>query len=115
MTANKQYSLDFLQKCTLADRAKTMEGLLRRFEELTKSSWAKLGSLPKNSGGYETITARQLRFKGSDLNKDDNKVWVFRFDTWQGHDKGRIIGFKDSPCSAFFVIGFDFDFSAYSH
>ena len=104
LTSNKRHSLEYLQKCSVADRAKTMEGLLRRLEEITKSSWAKLGALP-----------RQLRFSGTDANKEDNKVWVFRFDTWQGHDKGRIIGFKDNPCSAFFVIGFDFDFSAYSH
>ena len=115
LTSNKRHSLEYLQKCSVADRAKTMEGLLRRLEEITKSSWTKLGALPKENGGYETISARQLRFSGTDANKEDNKVWVFRFDTWQGHDKGRIIGFKDSPCSAFFVNGFDFDFSAYSH
>lgn len=45
----------------------------------------------------------------------DTKMNIFRFDTHLGNGKGRIIGFKDSPCSAFNVIGYDFDFSAYSH
>ena len=73
-------------------------------------------SMPRKTG-LETIPFDELEFSpgpGANLTKDV-KLFVFRFDTYQGTGQGRIIGFKSSPCSVYHIIGFDFDFSAYPH
>ena len=115
LTSNSKHSLDFIRKQNLSDRDKTLSGLLERLKEITQSTWEKLGSLPKDRNGYETLSSKELFFRGQNEYKEDQKVIVFRFDTWQGHNKGRIIGLKESPNSTFFIIGFDFDFTAYKH
>lgn len=114
VTTNKRHSLEYLDSLSPSDRAMTANGILREFERLTKTRWMDLINQNKGHGG-ETILLRQIKFSGTDEHTGDTKIWVFRFDTHLGVGKGRILGFKDSPCSALFVIGFDFDFSAYDH
>ena len=114
MTTNSAHSLKYLEKLKNAERIKTLDGLFQRFEELTKMSWERL-MLLKKTEGCETLTWNRIKFRGTNASTEEGKALVFRFDTWQGNGKGRIIGFKDSPCSAFFIVGFDFDFTAYDH
>lgn len=115
LTSNSRHSLDFIRKQNLSDRDKTLSGLLEKIRSITQTTWEKLGSLPKDGDGYETLSTKDLTFRGVNDYQEDQKVCVFRFDTWQGHNKGRIIGLKESPNSTFFIIGFDFDFTAYKH
>lgn len=114
MTTNKNHSLAFLGNGS--DRETTLSCLFSRLEELSGKSWLYWTQQPKQTG-LETIHYDQLNFSSSEdanLTKDTT-IYVFRFDTYQGNGKGRIIGFKSAPCSVFHIIGYDFDFSAYKH
>lgn len=116
MTSNADHSIAFIQAYDSNEQLKTLQGLYEAFEKISSKSWMHWGSLPKKIG-YEMIEYSMLNFTAaSDAGlTGDTKMNIFRFDTHLGNGKGRIIGFKDSPCSAFNVIGYDFDFSAYSH
>ena len=46
---------------------------------------------------------------------DDEKIYIFRFKTADNKNNGRILGFKKDRCPIYYIIGFDFDFSAYDH
>lgn len=116
MTSNADHSIAFIQAYDSNEQLKTLQGLYEAFEKISSKSWMHWGSLPKKIG-YEMIEYSMLNFTAaSDAGlTGDTKMNIFWFDTHLGNGKGRIIGFKDSPCSAFNVIGYDFDFSAYSH
>ena len=114
LTTNSRYNLQELPSGSL--REKTLWGLYSRLRELSGNTWLHWGQNRKHSG-FETMRVGDLKFSpsgGRELSKDTT-IYIFRFETWQGSNKGRIIGFKDSPCSVFHVIGFDVDFSAYEH
>lgn len=114
MTRNKHFSLEFFTDSHAKEI--TLSCLLARLEELSKQPWVYWMQQPKNTG-LETMKYEELNFvasEDSNLSKDTT-IYIFRFDTYQGARKGRIIGFKSTPCSVFHIIGYDFDFSAYSH
>lgn len=116
MTANKSHSLQFLDGLDTTERERTLGGLLFRLEELSRFPWLHWMENRKNIG-LETIPFDSLRFAPSqkaNLTKDTT-LYIFRFDTYQGNGKGRIIGFKRSPCAAYHIIGYDFNFTAYPH
>lgn len=117
MTQNTEYTVCRLRGKELND---TLYGLYNRLDELAHQTWAYWLSKPKASG-IETIAFKQLRFAPNpvlfkECHFDKNSsVYVIRFDTYRGKNKGRIIGVKDSPCAVLHIIGYDFDFSAYNH
>lgn len=116
MTTNKHYCLSYLDKLQLYEREKTLSGLFSKLEELSQKPWVFWTQKPRTYG-LETIEFEQLNFSpgNSAPVTKDSKVYVFRFDTYQGSEKGRIIGFKNSPCAVLHILGYDFDFSAYKH
>lgn len=114
LTTNNEHS----EKCFGTGNEKTtnLECLFKKLKELSEDTWLHWQQAPKTSG-IETIPFGQLKFKPkstANLTKDCN-IYVFRFDTNKGSNKGRILGFKDSPCGTFYIIGFDYNFSAYDH
>ena len=117
ITTNSQYNFNYIEKLDADERDKAYHGLLFYLKELTDLPWTHWHGMRKEAGGIETLPAKQIRFSPSSgkIFSEDEKVIVLRFDTHLGRFKGRIIGFKDSPCSAFYVIGFDFDHSSYNH
>lgn len=116
MTANKAHSLSFLDSLDSRDREVTMRLLLERLEELSSKPWSEWMGLRKKTG-FETLPTEENTFQPADGAPltNDMKLYVFRFDTYRGNGKGRIIGFKIHPCAAYHIIGYDFDFSAYKH
>lgn len=118
MTTNSNYTIYGLNNGKESNE--TLHGLHDKLNELSMQTWAYWLSKPKASG-IETIKFEQLNFSPNSMmfkecHFDKNSsVYVVRFDTYQGKNKGRIIGIKDSPCSVLHVIGYDFDFSAYKH
>lgn len=116
MTSNKRYSLSYLDAIQGASREKTLKSLYDKLETLSCYPWLYWTQQRKNIG-LETIMYERIKFEpkqGANLSKDST-LYIFRFDTYQGNGKGRIIGFKSTPCSVFQIIGYDFDFSAYDH
>lgn len=116
LTANAAHTLKFLDGLEANERVCTLTSLFTRLDELSHQPWTYWINMPKLTG-LETLPLDELRFspgEGANLTRDTT-IYVFRFDTYQGSRKGRIMGFKSSPCSVYHIIGFDFDFSAYSH
>ncbi len=114
MTANTAHSLDFLK--SINDKGATLSCLLARLEELSRQPWLYWTQQPRQTG-LETMPYDRLSFSPNSqagLTKDTT-MYIFRFDTYQGKGKGRIIGFKRAPCAVFHIIGYDLDFSAYEH
>lgn len=114
LTANARYNLSKLPAGH--EKVQVLDGLLAKLNELSNEPWVYWTQQPKNAG-LETLTYDKLKFKankGSVLT-GDTTIYVFRFDTHLGVKKGRIIGYKESPCSVFHIIGYDLDFSAYDH
>lgn len=114
MTANANYNLKSLSTGSI--RELTLVGLYKRLQELSSNSWVYWTQQPKKSG-LETLSYGDLNFEvgsSATLSKDTT-IYVFRFDTYQGAGKGRILGYKSSPCSVFHIIGYDLDFSSYDH
>ena len=114
LTKNRSYNFGYFSD----DRSRMLscEGLICRMQELSTEPWVAL--LQKGKAvGIEMIDYSRLNFSAPEEAKlnADSKVYVIRFDTYHGAKDGRIIGFKESPCSVLNIIGFDFDFSAYDH
>lgn len=114
MTTNSKYCLSALAPGI--EREQTLVGLYKKLAELSSKPWLHWTQQPKNTG-LETISYDQLRFspRSTVTLTKDTTLFVFRFDTHLGCGKGRIIGYKNKPCSVLQIIGFDFDHSAYNH
>lgn len=115
LTTNPRYNLEKLDTHL---KAQTLNTLYSKLVELTNNPWQYWMQKPK-AVGLETMEYGDIQFKANmgsegDLAKDTS-IYIFRFDTYQGFRKGRILGFKKSPCAAFHIIGYDVDFSAYDH
>ena len=63
--------------------------------------------------GAETLSMDDLRFAANGYQfSNDQKVIVFRFG---GNSSYRLLGVKGNESNVLYVIGYDFDFSAYNH
>lgn len=114
LTRNSRYNLENLSSGH--DREITLLGLHAKLKELSSETWVYWQQQPKKTG-LETLQYSDLNFDaGPKVNlTNDTTVYVFRFDTYKGNNDGRIIGFKESPCSVFYIIGFDLNYTAYNH
>lgn len=114
LTSNPRYNLDAMPSGS--EKEITLSGLYHRLRELSRETWLYWGQQRKQLG-LETMAAKDLNFSpggGVELPRDKT-IYIFRFDTYQGSNKGRIIGYKDDPCAVLHIIGFDIDFRAYDH
>lgn len=120
LTTNSNHNWNYFKDT--ADYHKTLTSFTNRLEDISRENWLYWSHQGKENG-IEAIDYSRMRFQASITDEHkrqlgftkDTKVMVFRFDTFQGNGRGRIMGFKSTPCSAFYIIGFDFDFSAYNH
>lgn len=93
-----------------------MKKLFERLEEISNLTWIELQNRPKEAS-YETIPISQFKIDltsiKNDLNlSDDSKIIVFRFN----NQNARLLGVRSQECSSIlYVIGYDWDFSAYHH
>lgn len=114
VTKNSRYNLENLKQGK--EREVTLDGLYHKLYELSCNNWLYWMQKPKTVG-LETIEYGDINFAASDnvtLSKD-TKLYVFRFDTYKGKNAGRILGYKNAPCSVLHIIGYDLDYSAYDH
>lgn len=114
LTHNDRYNLSKLAPGT--EREQTMVGLYDRLHKLSCESWLHWSQIRK-SIGLETMTYNDVHFDAApgEVIAKDTTIYVFRFDTHLGTNKGRILGYKKEPCATLHIIGFDIDFSAYNH
>ena len=114
MTRNDRYNLSKLVPGT--EREQTMVGLYSKLNELSSKPWLHWVTMRKTVG-LETLTYNDLHFQAApgEVIAKDTTIYVFRFDTHLGTNKGRIMGYKNEPCAVLHIVGFDVDFSAYNH
>lgn len=114
MTVNSRYNLSNLPQGN--EGRAVLLGLYTKLTEMSSKTWTEWLALSK-SNGAETMTYGDIRFVANSKAKlsHDTTLFIFRFDTHMGVKKGRIIGYKKSPCAAYHIIGYDIDFSAYDH
>lgn len=111
LTTNSNYNFEFFEK-SKHDCIKSKAVLLDKIEEITQQPWIHWHNQSKYCGGIERIPAKELKFKPNDYEfSEGDKVIVFRFNG----DKYRIIGIKFELDPFYYVVGFDFDHSAYNH
>lgn len=112
---NKNYTIkkvvEARDKCN-----KIMKNLFQKYEEISNLTWKELQNRPKETG-YEMIPISRFYIKldniKDDLNlSEDSKIIVFRF-----HNQDyRLLGVRSQECSSIlYIIGYDWDYSAYDH
>jgi len=114
LTHNDHYNLSKLSSGT--EREQTLLGLYERLHELSCQPWLHWMQMRK-SIGLETMTYNDICFFAApgEVIAKDTTIYVFRFDTHLGQNKGRILGYKKDPCATLHIIGYDIDFSSYNH
>ena len=110
LTTNRRYNFEYFQD-NKNEESKMHSLLVKRLKEISEkpySYWSGLGKVH----GSEQIPYWRFRIapNGLALSKDD-KLVVFRF----CQQNYRIIGIRLESCPTLFIIGFDFDYSAYEH
>lgn len=112
---NKKYKIDNITSAKVKCN-KIMKTLFEKFEEISNLTWRELQNRPKQTG-YETIPISEFKINldniKSELNlSDDSKIIVFRFN----NQDSRLLGVRSCECSSIlYIIGYDWDFSAYNH
>lgn len=112
---DKKHSIEHIFK-TKNNNKKVIQSLFAKFEELSNLTWKELQNRPKKSG-YETIPISQFKINLDSIKRDleladDSKIIVFRFN----EQNSRLLGVKSSKCkSILYIIGYDWDYSAYRH
>ena len=116
-SVNKKYSIEYITKKKKEKCNDIIFDLFKKLEELSKMKFVDFQNRPKNSG-YEMIPISELNFKINEncmkslCLSEDSKIIVFRF-----HNQNcRLLLAQSRKCSSlFYVIGYDWDFSAYDH
>jgi len=91
-----------------------------RLHEISQYEWVHWYRLNKKKG-IETLEYDRIHFDIAPDSENelqitkDTKVIVFRFNTPEKTDGGRIIGLRINSCATLHILGYDFDFSAYRH
>lgn len=110
LTTNSTFNFDYFGKDKTAADVAAQE-LALRIIEVTENPYTYWSGKSKDIG-IETLPFYQLKVKPNKLEtSSDDKAIVFRFHK----QKYRIIGIRLESCPTFYVIAFDFNFSAYQH
>ena len=113
LTTNKTHNFDYF-KGDLRQELSARQGLSDLVKDLCSTAWTKALLRRKNEKhGTETLSMEELRFAANGYQfSSDQKVIVFRF----GNNSGfRLLGVKGNESNVLYVIGYDFDYSAYNH
>ena len=115
LTTNKKHNFSYFGASQRSDLQKTQKNCLDRLIEISTQNWRSW----LNSGKYigcEPLDYSIVKFEacGISLPSDEN-IYVFRFRLYNNKDDGRILGFRKGKCPIYYIIGFDFDFSAYDN
>ena len=115
ITTNKNYNFNYFKD--KSEKLKSLAALFEKLQILTSKSLPDL-TLERKISGCETIPINNFKenarraFMNSDIVSSDSSLVIFRF----ASQKYRIIcktAIDDN--SILYILGFDFDFSAYNH
>lgn len=113
LTKNKNYNFEYFSK-NKSELKEKQANLTKRLIEISQEPWDNWNHRRKDIG-IETLSFDQINFKPNNLElSPDEKIIVFRFSS----GNCRMLGIKGkfcSTCATYYIIGFDFDYSAYNH
>ena len=107
--------MKYFKKNMKDEHRQALIGIYDRINEICQKNMLHWAQETKKNG-FETIDAQRMHFSINhipDVTKD-TKMYIFRFNAKSGKD-GRIICYQQNRCPILYVVGFDFDFSAYDH
>lgn len=111
LTTSKHYNFNYFSDHERKNMESTKVDLYNRLEEISQISWQDW-LLQRRYTGLEKISFSRLHFGAKNIKlAPDESIYVFRFD----HQDKRILGFRKDKCPIYYIIGYDFDHSAYDH
>ena len=114
LTDAKRYSFSYF-KNQWRDELSARQELDKAISALNANNWLQLGKLNKlQLGGFERLPYGAIEksvFKRAEEVTPDLDIYSFRFSS----GKYRLLGVTLSNSSVFYILGFDFDYSAYNH
>lgn len=114
LTKNKKYNFDYFTDKMKVELKEKQADLTKRLIEISQQTWQYWYNQSKFNG-IETLDFTAIRFTPNNLElSPDEKIIVFRFSS----GNCRMLGVKNQDCSScatYYIIGFDFDYSAYNH
>lgn len=111
LTSNNEFNFNYFKDSS--DKLEAYGSFIEKLIELSGITWKKI-LLSRKNVGIETIPYHEIKFSGNNTENilsSDSKIFVIRFNK----QKYRLLGFKKNSSSAFQIIGFDFNYSAYHH
>ena len=112
---NKNYTIEKITK-EKGKCNKIVQKLYEKLEEISKLTWRELQNRPKETG-YEMIPISEFYINLDSIKEelklsDDSKIIVFRFN----NQDNRLLGVRSQECSSIlYIIGYDWDYTAYNH
>lgn len=110
LTSQSEFNFDYFKSDhESANEAKA--ALIDKMILLAQEDWKDLEHLTKRTG-FELINHSEIKIKNDHIPFElPEKYIIFRFDK----QKFRLIGFKLKSNPVFYILGFDFNYSAYNH
>ena len=112
LTANNIFNLNYFTDTN--DKKAAIENIFERLLEICQNDWKYWHALPREQG-VEMISVGGINLTPSKKRlMPDEKVIIFRMKGYAGKS-ARILGIREEGCPILYIIGFDFNFSAYNH
>ena len=114
LTKNKDYNFEYFSSKMRKNLEVKQADLTKKLIEISQQTWETWYNLRKEKG-VETLNYNQIHFSPNNLElSPDEKIIVFRFSS----GSCRMLGIKGkvcSTCATYYIIGFDFNYTAYNH
>ena len=117
LSKNKARNFEFFGDKNRRQKSNALEQLFEFLQRLTSKTKLESSRLARDRDcGFECIKAENVNCTPHGyVLRADSSIFVFRFgDNGNGGDY-RLLGFFEEETSVLYVIGFDFDYSAYRH
>lgn len=112
-TETKNYNFNYFNN-DFRKELDVRQNLDRLLKEISSNTWVSLSSRSRYQlGGFETLSFDQVSCSPHNLTlaKDEN-IFSFRFGP---ADSYRLLGCRKHGCQVLYIIGYDFNHSAYDH
>lgn len=117
LSNNKRRNFDFFGDKRLREKNRAAEQFFSFLQRLTGKHRLEIMKLPKDVDcGFENLRFSTVNCTPCGCNLPvDKLISVFRFGDNGNGGNYRLLGFFESNSPVLYVIGFDFDYSAYPH
>lgn len=117
LSKNKARNFEFFGSKNVRQKTDAFEQLLSFLQRLTAKTRADIAEIAKDRDcGFEMLNNGIVNCAPNGYRFSENdKVTVFRFGDNGNGGNYRLLGFFENNSPVLYVIGFDFDYSAYPH